>query len=112
LPIVDGDTLSIIWNNTAISAAGDGVTLTGSFQDSVYKNDFSITIDRSATGLAFADLSQQALNSSVTSDSINLVGHNVPVSLTLSPPATNPLTPVIPFSYRLSRVVQLLPPTV
>jgi hypothetical protein len=94
LPIVDGDTLSIIWNNTAISAAGDGVTLTGSFQDSVYKNDFSITIDRSATGLAFADLSQQALNSSVTSDSINLVGHNVPVSLTLSPPSTNPLLSV------------------
>lgn len=89
--VVNGDTVDIIWDTAKVAAAADGATLSGSLSDGVNENLFSMTVDRSPFGLAFGDLTSQAVSTIVVSDVVTPSDYNVPVTITVSGTAT-PLT--------------------
>lgn len=91
-PVVDNDTVSLIWDPTAISGAANGATLTGTLTNGTFINSYSIVIDREVTGLAFTDLTLQSLNTQVQSNTITPAGYNVPVSVSFAGTGSNPLT--------------------
>ena len=79
--IVPGDSLAVIWDPTVIAAAADGAILSGTLTNGINTNTYTITVSRAVTGLAFTDLTAQALSTAVTSNVITPAGFNVPVSL-------------------------------
>ena len=89
--VVNGDTISVIWDPAAIAAAADGETLEGILTNGVNKNSFSITVDRAPANLSFSDLVDQVINTQIVSDTVTPSGYNVPVPFAFSGGST-PLT--------------------
>ena len=90
--VTNSDTLDVIWDPATVAAAANGQVLSGAFTNGVNTNNYTLTVNKVPTGLAFTDLSSQSLSTAVTSDVITPAGFNVPVTYTFAGTSTNPLT--------------------
>ena len=93
-PMVNGDTVDIIWDPGVISTTPDNTTLTGTLTDGTYTNTYTITVTRAVTGLSFTDTAGNALSTPTTSGIITPAGFNVPVTLTYAGTSSNALTAI------------------
>ena len=89
--VVNGDTVTLIWDSAAVAAAADGFILEGSLTNGAYANDYILAVDRQPNFFSFANLKDQPLSTEETSNSITPTGFNVPISASFAGTST-PLT--------------------
>jgi hypothetical protein len=94
--ISNADTIDVIWDPAAITAAANNAVLTGTLTNGTNTNTYTITVTRAPASIAtlFTDLTLQPLSTAQTSNVGTPTGFNVPVTLTLAGATTNPLTAI------------------
>ena len=93
--VIDGNTVSLRWNPTAVDAAETLDTLSGDLVGGPYTNTYSMTVDKQPATYAWNNLGSEGTSSVVTSDPITVSGFNAPIELTYTAPGSNALTSVL-----------------
>ena len=94
--VLNGDSVKVAFNASAISAASEGDTVTGVLQsqDGVYYNAFSIVKDTTPGVFTLPSLTGQGNGVVVTGSPTTLAGFNCPTTVTAPVGGANPLTSV------------------
>jgi hypothetical protein len=86
-----GDTIDLTWDTAIVNAAANGATISGDLVSSPYTNPYSFVVDRTPDAFTLADLAGEPVSSQVDSETVNIIGINVPTFLTYTAGTPNSL---------------------